>query len=99
LKQPFDLPGYLTLVARELNIWDDVHHLFQDPKFDEKLKWFLQVGPKNSGKAGGQGMQGILQNKGSPMTQVNPAPSQDMNMMAQEGASQEQSMMQEGGAL
>lgn len=100
LKQPFDLAGYLTLIARELNIWDDVHHLFQDQKFAEKLEWFLQVGPKNSGKAGMQGMNaGVMQNKGSPMTRNNPGPQQSFNMQAQAGASQEQSMMQEGGTL
>jgi len=102
LQQPFDLTGYLTLIARELNIWDDVHHLFQDPKFDQKLAMWLQMGPQNSGKAGTSktGMnKGIIQNGALPTTRVNSTPSQMFNQQSQGGANQEQSMNMMGGGL
>ena len=99
LKQPFDLVGYLTLIARELNIWDDVHHLFQDQKFDEKLAFWLQNGPKDSGKASTGMDKGIIQNGALPTTRVNSTPSQMFNQNSQAGANQGQSMRMMGGGV
>lgn len=66
--QQFNLPAYLTLIAEETGIGDEVQGLFQDPDFMQKLMIYDALGSKDTGKAEqtSQTSAGATQNKGNP---------------------------------
>ena len=63
---PFDLPGYLTLMAEELDITAQVQYLFNDPKFAERLELVMSAGPQPAGKGSPNSAAGVRQNHGFP---------------------------------
>ena len=105
--QQFNLPLYLSRVADELDIFDDVQDIFIDPTFEERIQRLAQMGPKadgNSGKgkpASGSGtsglsLPGVMQNGGMPMQSSVPTGGQQFNMNAQMGANMGQQNMRMG---
>jgi hypothetical protein len=63
---PFDLPGYLTLMAEELDITAQVQYLFNDPNFAERLELVMSAGPQPTGKGNPNSAAGVRQNHGYP---------------------------------
>ncbi len=63
---PFDLQGYITLMAEELDITAQVQHLFNDPNFAERLKFIMSQGPQPAGKGSPISAAGVRQNHGFP---------------------------------
>ena len=92
--QQFNITKYLTAVAFEMGIQDNVEDIFNDPEWQQKMQMMAQMGPQDSGKASTPGA-GIQQNKGNPATQ-RPVltPQQEVNTQVQGGAAQGQSLNQ-----
>lgn len=88
--RPFNLEAYLTLMAHEAGIEDEVEDLFYDPQFQQRLSIMMQLGPQNAGKAGGGGgtlsTGAIMQNGGLPSATKMETPGQQFNSNAQIGA-------------
>lgn len=63
---PFDLQGYITLMAEELDITAQVQHLFNDPKFAERLELVMSQGPQPTGKGSPVSAAGVRQQHGFP---------------------------------
>jgi hypothetical protein len=63
---PFDLPGYLTLMADELDITAEVQYLFNDPNFAERLELVMSSGPQPAGKGEPVSSAGVRQQHGFP---------------------------------
>ncbi len=61
--QEFNLAKYVTDMAEQLGIKDDVVDWFVDPQSVQRSQLLSQMGPKSSGKGG---IKGVMQNHGSP---------------------------------
>jgi hypothetical protein len=95
LGQQFNLQLYLGTVAEEMGISDLLAGIFEDPLFIQKMQLMVTLGIKDPGKGtysgGGESglpntMAGILQNGGSPVSQVNEGFSTQVRQNAQEVA-------------
>ena len=64
--QPFNLVGYLTLIADELDITSEVQHLFNDPMFMQRVEFMMAMGPQEAGKGTANTAAGVKQNHGFP---------------------------------
>ena len=92
--QPFNLPAYYTKIAEEWGILDDVNDLFLDPMFQRKLQLMMAMGPKNPGKAQGGGIEGTIQNQGSPAAMPVASPATEFNQNSQSVAATGQAINQ-----
>jgi len=90
--QQFNIQRYLTQIAFEMGISDIVEDIFLDPEWQSKMEIMMSLGPQNSGKAGGNSVEGTKQNKGNPMARPVSTPGQDFNQQSQETAAMSQSM-------
>lgn len=88
----FNVQRYLTQIAFEMGVQDIVEDIFVDPEWQQKMEIMQSLGPQNSGKAGGNSVEGTKQNKGNPMARPVPTPGQDFNQQSQETAAMGQSM-------
>lgn len=93
--QPFNIPVYLTKIATEWDILEDVDEMFSDPAFQQKLAMYLSVGAKDTGQAStSSSAAGAAQNKGNPQARTVQTPQQDFNQQAQSVAAVAQSANQ-----
>lgn len=95
--RPFNLEAYLTRMADELGIFEDVQDFFHDPQFQERLQLYMAMGPQNQGKAGGDSantQEGVVQNQGFPMKRNIPGAAEIANQTAQAGAAEGQAAIQ-----
>jgi len=90
----FNLPRALMQAAEEMGIAEAVQEVFEDPTFERRLNYMMQMGPQNVGK--GQ-MAGVIQNKGFAGKRDILTPTQEQNQMTQMGGAQAQSAMGFGG--
>ena len=93
--QPFNIPMYLTKIATEWDILEDVDEMFNDPAFVQKLAMYLSMGSKDTGQAS-TSASGAAQNKGNPQARTVQTPQQDFNQQAQNVAAVAQSNNQGG---
>uniref|UniRef100_A0A6M3KU80 Uncharacterized protein n=1 Tax=viral metagenome TaxID=1070528 RepID=A0A6M3KU80_9ZZZZ len=63
---PFNLQGYITMMAEELDIGPWVQDLFNDPQFTARLELMMAMGPQPAGKGNPTSAAGVRQNKGFP---------------------------------
>ena len=92
--RPFNLESYLSRVAKELGIFEDVQDLFVDELFAQRLQLMMAMGPQNQGKANANTQEGVQQNKGFPMKRNIPGAQEIANKFAQEGANESQAANQ-----
>lgn len=92
MRVPFNLQKCLTDLAEQLGLTADVMSWFDDPEFEQKLKFMLQMGPQNPGKAGSSGQASTQQNGQSPMVGRVRDESAQFNSDAQAGANNSQSI-------
>lgn len=92
MRVPFNLQRCLTQLAEQLGLTADVQSWFDDPEFEQKLKFMLQMGPQNPGKAGSSGQASTQQNGQSPMVGRVLDESGQANSDAQAGANNSQSI-------
>jgi hypothetical protein len=92
--QPFNLPAYCSKIAEEWGILDEVADLFVDPMFQQKMQLFMAMGNKNPGKAQGGGIDGAVQNQGSPAAMPVASPATEFNQNSQSVAAAGQSTNQ-----
>ncbi len=88
--QPFNLPGYLTLMADELDITAEVQYLFQDPQFEARLELIMSAGPQPAGKGTAITPAGVKQNHGFPGKKNIKSLSGDRNSDRQQGGARSQ---------
>jgi len=81
---PFDLPGYLTLMAEELDITAQVQYLFNDPNFAARLELVMSAGPQPAGKGNPNSAAGVRQNHGFPGKKKIKSLSGDINSQRQQ---------------
>ena len=96
----FNLEKYLTMMAREAGIEEEIEDLFFDPEFQERMELMMMLGPQNAGKAGdGKGSGGgitpgaMTQNGSMPSSMGPTTPAMDFNSNSQVGAAGAQSDM------
>ncbi len=95
----FNAQKYLTNLAEELDIGDFMTDVFYDPEHQQKMELVAQMGPQDSGKAGGDTMSlgGVMQQGGSPIKQSAPTQGQETNINSQSGANEAQQARTSGG--
>jgi len=91
--QPFNAVAYLTKIANEWDILEDVAEMFVDPMFQQKMNLYLSIGVKDPGQAGTSDPGGA-QNKGNPNARPVNSPQQDFNQQTQSVAAIAQSANQ-----
>ncbi len=79
--QEFNLAKYVTDMAEQLGIKDDVVDWFVDPESVQRSQLMSQMGPKPSGKGG---IKGVMQNHGNPYTRTILGPTAQTNSDRQE---------------
>jgi hypothetical protein len=95
---PVNFPRQAMQIAEEMGIEDSVQETFEDPTFQQRMKTFMAMGPKNAGK-GSLSLAGIRQNGGSPMKRDIMTPGQEQNQAAQQPAAEAQSAAGFGGMV
>lgn len=100
--QQFNIMAYLTMVAENMEILEEIQDIFVDPQWQQKLALIAQMGAKPDGNAtkkpgsgagtSGLSLPGVMQNGGAPMQTNIPTAGQQFNMDAQMGANPGQSM-------
>ena len=86
----FNVQQAITDIAEEMDILEEVQDWFHDPLFEQKMALFMNLGPKDAGKAGIGSAEATLQNKGGAMTRPVLSPGQEFNQEAQTTAAESQ---------
>lgn len=79
--QEFNFARYITSMAEQLDIADEVADWFVDPQSVQKAQLMSQIGPQPSGKAG---IKGVMQNHGDPSNRTILGPTAQINSDRQE---------------
>jgi hypothetical protein len=107
--QQFNIMAYLTMVAENMEILDEIQDIFVDPQWQQKLAMVAAMSAKPDGNAtkkpgsgsgtAGMSLPGIMQNGGSQMQTTIPTAGQQSNMDSQMGANPGQQMNQQMAGL
>lgn len=107
--QQFNIMAYLTMVAENMEILDEIQDIFIDPQWQQKLAMVAAMSAKPDGNAtkkpgsgsgtAGMSLPGIMQNGGSQMQTTIPTAGQQSNMDSQMGANPGQQMNQQMAGL
>jgi len=87
---PFNAPRALMQAAEELGLEDVMVEIFEDPTFIQRMQYFAQQGPKDSGKGSMTNPKAIMQQGGFPMMRNVMSPMQQQNQFAQATAAEGQ---------
>lgn len=90
--QQFNVVSYLTKIASEWDILDEVDELFVDPNHQQKMAVYMAMGAKDTGQAGTA--KGQAANSANPMANGVMTNQQEANAMPQQIAAISQSVNQ-----
>jgi len=91
----FNVQKAITDLAKEMDISEYVQDWFNDPEFQQKIALMMALGPQNVGKASVITPEAIAQQGGYPMARRILGPEEESRQVAQLGAAEAQSAMQD----